>query len=240
VDEATAQAALLRNPAVGRAVQQAGEQALNDPKVQEAILRAAQEKGPEYAAIAQSKVKEWANDPEVQAKAKHYAGVALNMVGQAGSAFVGCIEQGPTGVRILAFCAGCGSMALSVLTLINPINMFRIFSYAISLYQALFSATTMLFEAKPEWIAKVGFLDDYVETLMRECKFLSLNGGRGLFYIFQGSLWLVLCDGLHEILLILVGLYLVFIGALHVSMHYGVMPDAIVAKVRGYRSLPAE
>merc|ERR1711920_663865 len=104
-------------------------------------------------------------------------------------------------------------------------------SYAIAQYQLLFALTTMLFEAKPEWIAKGPSLSSYQDMLITYCNFITLALGRGLFYIFQGSLWLALMPTLIS-LDFFVGLALTFVGAMHVAMHFGVMPQHIAAKAR--------
>lgn len=246
-DDVAMQKMLLSSPEVQAAMLQAGEKALADPGVQEAIAKVAREKGPEAAEYAVGKVQEWAHDPEVQAKAKHYAGMAVGYVGvaagQAGAAFIGCIEQGPAGIRRLSCIGGLASLVISCLTLINPLRLLTFASYAIAAYQAMFSATTMLFEAKPELIAQVSILNRYQDVLLINCKFLATNGGRGLFYIFQGSLWIVMCDGVQHWYMFLTGLYMgLLMGGFHLAMHYGHMPSELVAKAKqitGYEPLPS-
>ncbi|CAK0832289.1 unnamed protein product, partial [Prorocentrum cordatum] len=132
-------------------------------------------------------VKEWAGDPEVQAKARHFAGMAMEGAGQVGQKFVGCIEQGPAGVQLLAFVAGASSCTLAVLNLINIANLQNPVAYLVSVYLFAFALSTMLFEAKPEWIEKLGGpLNGYQDLLLEYCKFFAFSGGRGMFYIFQG------------------------------------------------------
>lgn len=246
MDQAAVQKQLLSHPAVRKAVQKAGEQALADQAVQEAIVKAATEKGPDVAAYAAAKTTEWAQDPEVQAKAKHCAGVAIGFVSDAachaGGVFVGCIEQGPAGLRVFSFAGGVASFGLGVLTLINPLQLMHFVSYTVSLYQAVFSATTMIFEANPEWINEVGVLDRYQDSLMFNARFLATSGGRGLFYVFQGSLWITLCDGVGHWYMFVTGAYIVLMGALHIAMHFDYMPSELVAKakmVTGYQPVPA-
>jgi len=212
-------------------MKQAGEKALNDPEVQKAIIDAAKTYGPEVAAAAVEEVKKWANDPATQAMARHYAGMAMGYVFLAGSGVVGCIEQGPAGVRFLAFGAGTASMVISGLDVINLANLVNPVKYVIALYQALFSLTTMLFEAPPDWVAKVPGVDNYQNMLIGNARLLTLNLGRGLFYIFQGSLWLVLATWLH-FFHVGAGLALCLFGVIHVLMHFGVMPQHVAAKMR--------
>merc|ERR1712037_358945 len=95
-----------------------------------------------------------------------------------------------------------------------------------------FALSTMLFEARPEWIEKVGGpLNNYQDLLLEYCKFFAFSGGRGMFYLFQGSLWL--CGAaLDRPLQLLVGLGLVFVGVMHTLMHFGIMPQDVALKMK--------
>jgi len=238
------QDALLTDHRVQQSIKRAGNNALADPEVQKQILEACQEKFPEYANQAATQVKSWAKDPAVQAKAKAYANAALDYVSKAGDHLLTQIEQGPAGVRVLAFLGSLASASLAVMSLIDVFSVFsHIILYMVSVYQFIFSLTTMIFEAKPEWIQKTQqtcpFLkvDTYQDLLMENCKFLSLTSGRGIFYIFQGTLWLAFAS-LTELLNLAVGSFLCFIGALHVMMHFGIMPQAVASKMReGYAAV---
>lgn len=238
--------ALLKDPVVQQKIQAAGENALNDPEVQAQIMKTCQEKFPQYAAQASGAVSQWANDPATQAKAKEYAGVALGALAGAGGSAVALIEQGPDGVRVLAFFASMGSFVLALMQLINVLAIFgHPILYVVAVYQIVFAFSTVLFELKPEWIetiqSKTGLpVQKYQELLIENAKFLSLNGGRGLFYVFQGSLWLAFA-ALSEILKLCVGLFLVVIGILHGLMARGIMPQQIAQKVRsGYSQVGAQ
>lgn len=246
LDPAT-QAKLLKNPEVQEAMKKAGTEAMADPAVQKAIIDAAKKTlTAENAALVANKVKDWAKDPEVQAAARHYAGMAMAYAGGAGQAFVGCIEQGPAGVRFLAFLASTASAVLSVMNLIDLRGLFSPVQYIISGFQFIFALSTMLFEAKPEWIEKLGtWVNKYQEMLIEYCNFLTTCWGRGGFYIFQGTTWLINA-GLGNLDDLIVGLFLFFIGALTVAMHFGIMPQSIAAKakaaygqVRGAAAAPA-
>merc|ERR1712151_987140 len=73
----------------------------------------------------------------------------------------------------------------------------------------------------------------YQEWLIKYCEFLSLLGGRGMFYIFQGSLWLTFANSLAELFEITIACALIFIGVLHIVAHYGFMPGDIIKKLQG-------
>merc|ERR1719343_612430 len=75
-------------------------------------------------------------DPKVQAKAKHYAGKAMAFVGSAGDQMLKQIEQGPAGVRVLAFIGSAASATNAVMSLINILQVFgNTVLYMISCYQ---------------------------------------------------------------------------------------------------------
>jgi len=191
---------LLQDPAVQKIIMEqaskTGEdaiQALKSPEVQQQMLKTCQEKFPQYASTAGTKIKEFCSDPETQKQAQYYAGLAARYAAMMPAGIVAQIEQGPAGVRLLAFIGGCASCVNSGLDIINPLGaLLSTVSYLISAYQVVFSLTTMIFEAKPEWIQKVPSLDKYQDLLIEKCKFMTESLGRGLFYVFQGTLWLSL------------------------------------------------
>jgi hypothetical protein len=249
--ETRVQEALLQDPCIRDAVKKAGQDALADPAVQRQILDVCVQKFPEAASVARQQIVEWANDPDVQRKACEYAGVARlyaghavgyagQAAGQAGEQLVRLIEQGPTGVRILAFFGGVGSCVNSCVTLHNPLTaVLGPVSYVVAVYQVIFAITTILFEARPEWIEQVPGLNWYQDVIIDQAKFLTEAGGRGMFYGFQGSLWLA-CASFAQAQNFVIGLYFVFLSGLHISMHYGVMPQHIAQKIRqgGYTPVP--
>lgn len=245
VIDADVQAQLLSDPKVQALIKEKGEQALSDPAVQAQILATCQEKFPEYAGNAANAAKAWASDPATQAKAKAAAGAALGYAADAGNILLKQIEQGPAGVRMLTFLVSCGSLVLAGKDLINPLSIIgHAPTYTVALYQVIFACTTILFEVPPDWHKKVqdktGFpINSYQDMLIENCKFLSLVGGRGLFYIFQGTLWLAVSE-ITDLLEMAVGLMLLFMGVLHLLMHFKIMPQEVAQKMRdGYKSVAA-
>lgn len=231
---------LLNDPAVQEQLRAAGKDAvaaLNDPKVQQQIIDTCKEKFPQYYESAKDNITHFVNDPAVQAKAKEYASVAAAYVLQAGGLFVAQIQQGPAGVRLLSFAGGLASSANAVMSLINPLGLvFGPVTYVLATYQLIFSLTTILFEAKPEWIQQVSGLSSYQDMLIDKAKFLSQTDGRGLFYIFQGTLWLCFAS-LTEVFDLVSGLWMVFVGALNLLIHFGGY-SAFAEKVAGgYQAL---
>lgn len=242
-------AKLMKNPQVQEAMQNAGEEALKDPKVQQVLIDQAKKTlTAENAALVANKAKDWANDPAVQAKARYAAGMAMQGAGAAAQAFMGCIEQGPVWLRGMAFLGGCGSCVLAIWFMLSPANLLhQSVIYFQSLFKVIFALSTMLFECPPTMMEKVPFLSKYQNMLIKWFAFMTTAAGRGGFYIFQGITWLSLVS-LSEVfrmfLDVALGFFLVAIGLLHVAMHFGIMPTDIVTKAKnvgkaGYEKLSA-
>jgi len=152
----------------------------------------------------------------------------------------GQIEQGPVWMRLTAFAAGVGS----ILALIFHLWGFFTSGFAQFIlhgYLLLFALTTMLFEAKPEWVEKINGANGYLDMLIKHCGFLCHALGRGLFYIFQGSLWLTYfkgwSGGFSDFLVVGVSFALGFVGFLCILMHFGIMPHHIADKTMHYAGL---
>mmetsp|Transcript_108030 Transcript_108030/g.232775 ORF Transcript_108030/g.232775 Transcript_108030/m.232775 type:complete len:256 (-) Transcript_108030:6-773(-) len=225
---------LLQDPSVQKTIQDICQrshgwtdagQALQDPEVQRQILQTCRVRFPEYAAQASLKISEFVNDPEVQSNARQYALMARHYLGQAagrvGGVLVTQIQQGPTGVRVLAFGGGLFSFIIACLSVLDLSGMLaNPVAYTLSAYQVIFSFTVIMFEAKVSWIQKWKGLDRWHSLLIEKAKFLSENLGRGLFYIFIGSLWLCFAN-LTELLELACGTYMAFIGVLYILLHQG-------------------
>lgn len=232
---------LLQDPAVQAKLKEAGEKALNDPAVQQMIVKVAKDKFPEYAGKAADAAKAWAQDPAVQAKAKEYGAAALALaskeLGEAGDKVIGLIEQGPTGVRILTFGAECMCCATAVMALINVGEALGALAvYVVSVYQLLFAITAMTFEAPATVIEKIPGLTHYQDMIMEKAKFMSEVLGRGIFYIFQGTLWLAFAS-FAKMLNFLTGVVMICIGLLHIAMHYGQLQTVASKMKAGYEKV---
>lgn len=120
-----------------------------------------------------------------------------------------------------------------MLTVANPLTVITNgpVAYVISCYEFIFALTTILQEMPEEWIEQVPKAAAYQDMLEDQCKFLLRMQGRGLFYLFQGSLWLAFAT-LTKVLDLAVGSYLCFIGAMYIAMHNGVMPEQCISITR--------
>jgi hypothetical protein len=227
---------VLQDPRVQAEIDKAAKQygqdaakALQDPQVQAQIMAVMKEKGPQYAQMGAEKIKQFVSDPKVQEQAKNYASQAGQYLGQAGGAIVAQIEQGPDGVRVLAFIGGIGSAGLGIFRCVT-LTMSLAFlhspvTFVIALYQVFFGLTSCLFEASHETLTKIentckAPVSSYQDMLIMKAKFISESKGRGFFYVFQGTLWLSVAS-LTELLNLGCGLWLVFIGFLNLLIGFG-------------------
>eukprot|EP00929_Paragymnodinium_shiwhaense_P124134 TRINITY_DN9909_c0_g1_i1.p1 TRINITY_DN9909_c0_g1~~TRINITY_DN9909_c0_g1_i1.p1 ORF type:complete len:232 (+),score=44.12 TRINITY_DN9909_c0_g1_i1:85-780(+) len=192
------QDALLQHPEVQAAVKAAGESALADPEVQRKIVETAKTQFPEMAEQIGSQVAAWAEDPDVQAKAMNYAGTMARTAGKAameGSQRVlALIEQGPSGIRLLAFFGGILQSVLTIVGLLgHAVQMGYILhpiDFGLCFYQFLFGISVAIFEMPPWMVESFAWADGLQELLVENCSFMTHTRGRGLFYGFLSSLWL--------------------------------------------------
>jgi len=141
------------------------------------------------------------------------------------------IEQGPGLLRLLACGAGAASFVCAIYLMLSLTQaLSHPVMYILYVYIAVFAFTTILFEAKQEWIQKLGPLSTYQDKLIQHCEFLTLMGGRGLFYLFQATLWLTFADSLAEIFQIGAAIALGVVGVLHLFAHWGIFPHNIAQK----------
>eukprot|EP00930_Biecheleria_cincta_P085671 TRINITY_DN75047_c0_g1_i1.p1 TRINITY_DN75047_c0_g1~~TRINITY_DN75047_c0_g1_i1.p1 ORF type:complete len:200 (-),score=37.10 TRINITY_DN75047_c0_g1_i1:23-586(-) len=135
------------------------------------------------------------------------------------------IERGPEGVSWLCFLGGFATCILGVL---GVFNVFAIvmepLEYLVNAYQMMFGLTACVLEAPQDWVNKSQRLMKAQKFVYEFAKFLTTKGGRGLFYLFQGSLDL----SLNSIsLTLVVGCYMCVIGILCIAMQFGFKPDAL-------------
>eukprot|EP00929_Paragymnodinium_shiwhaense_P016280 TRINITY_DN124541_c0_g1_i1.p1 TRINITY_DN124541_c0_g1~~TRINITY_DN124541_c0_g1_i1.p1 ORF type:complete len:203 (-),score=48.94 TRINITY_DN124541_c0_g1_i1:103-711(-) len=134
------------------------------------------------------------------------------------------IQRGPQGVGWLCF---VGGLVTFVFGMLGTIDIFAVISspltYLINVYQMAFGAGTCVIEAPEEWVPKYQRLQRMQAFTHRHAKFLTTFGGRGLFYIFQGSLALSL-SGVMSLSGIL-AMYMFLLGVMCIMMQYGYKPD---------------
>jgi len=231
----------LKHPEVQKAMAKAGEQALHDPEVQKKMAEVAKEKFPEFAESAASSISAWVQDPETHHKAAELASYSFAIVKDAPREVYALLQQGPRGLRTLAFFGGLASFGVSIWQLTHigrAVKKVEPVKYAIDVYQMVFCLITILFEASPRHIEMIGCIDRLHDNLIEYCKFLTTFIGRGLFYMFQGSLWLTGFNwkqdskSPYKWVEVLVGGYMVMIGFFNFAMHWNILPTTVVEKAR--------
>jgi len=134
------------------------------------------------------------------------------------------IKRGPQGVGWLCFVGGTTSFIFGFLGLFNVFSIILDpLVYLINIYQMGMGLMTCILEAPEEWVQKHERLEHAQKFVHDYMKFLTTFGGRGLFYLFQGSLAMSMTGvGMMALLL---GLYMMGMGFLCVGMQYGYHPD---------------
>lgn len=119
----------------------------------------------------------------------------------------GHMQNTSSTVRAGSFLGGLGVVFVALLSLLN---VFRIaydgVDYLVNMYQLFFGLITIFLEGKREWpgVARIQ------ELIYREAHFLSLVNGRALFYLFEGSLFIIQM----QLLQIIAGAYMATLGVL--------------------------
>jgi len=171
----------------------------------------------------------------IRQQALHLGGhavVAARHYGHKGlMAFQDYVQQGPEGISTLCFVGGA---ATSVLGFMNVCNLFGTltdpFHYILNAYMFAFGLATAVIEADTDRIGMlVAPFDRLAEPVTRaqawlheECRLLTQLRGRGLFYLYQGTLMVTQCI---LCLLFLAGLYNVVMGVLCIMTSFGFTPD---------------
>jgi len=137
------------------------------------------------------------------------------------------IEQAPHRIKLMCFFGGLAVIVNGIFGVLNVFGAFtNIIFYIVNFYQVIFGVVTCISELHPGFLGQGDHLPDLVDHFQRWlhewAKGLTLIGGRGLFYIFQGSLVIVSSSALS--LGLIVGLYMLAIGFLCISLHFKMHP----------------
>mmetsp|Transcript_61107 Transcript_61107/g.176088 ORF Transcript_61107/g.176088 Transcript_61107/m.176088 type:complete len:186 (-) Transcript_61107:216-773(-) len=120
------------------------------------------------------------------------------------------IQRGPEGISWLCFMGGLATFLLGVLGFIDIFDaMLDPLYYLINAYQMLFGLCTCIIELPRDFENQK--LQSAQKFVYKFGKFLTTIGGRGLFYLFQGSLALSLTGVSLQFLL---GCFMLFVGLL--------------------------
>jgi len=185
-------------------------------------------------------LKDKVQDPEFQKQAmakgaelgKKGLELGLDYGGQGLSSFRSYVQSGPSGVRMLCFLGGC---VTTVISFLNFLNIFALLlepiSFVLNAYTLIFGIITICIEADadqleafPVFCFVAGRVSKTQEWLHENSKFLTLLGGRGIFYIMVGMvLW-----SESSIFFLVAGLANTINGVLCLAMFMGYNPDAAI------------
>jgi len=137
------------------------------------------------------------------------------------------IEQGREGIRVFCF---VGGVAISLYSFMAVLNVFGILGstlhYLVQVYQLLFGLMTCVLEADPAWLDKFDKLANAQAWVQEHMKVLTYLWGRGVFYLFQGSLAYLASSTFT--LGFFAGAWMVLCGILCIAQHRGTSPKEIV------------
>lgn len=198
----------------------ATEALLNDPAVRDA---------------ARDQAVNMMNDPEFQQAAKEKAKKGLKTGVEYGRrgilAFRSYVEAGPAGIQILCFLAGCLTLVVGIMKLANLFAIFDPFCLIMNIYTVIFGIVTICVEADVDRLQETPFLNFFAdrvfstqEYLNVNAKFLTLLGGRGLFYFGVGLVMMLRCTSIF-CLFFIAGVANIVTGVLCIMLHYGYTPD---------------
>lgn len=141
------------------------------------------------------------------------------------------VQQGPQGVSTLCFLGGMATSLVGGLGIFNMGNvLIDPIAYILNVYMFAFGLATTCIEADTDTIGTLMTpFDRLAEPITRaqawlnqEVKLLTELRGRGLFYLYQGSLMVSRCVFCP---IFLGGLYNVLVGILCICMSFGIKPD---------------
>jgi len=139
------------------------------------------------------------------------------------------IQEGPAGISILCFLGGLLTFVVGFFGLLDIVSgITEPFHYILHVYLTGFGLVAVMLEADTQSLGRykvIGRLGPLFESwqmeVFRKAQFLTELRGRGLFYVFVGSLAVSQC---MVCLLFLVGLWNVLMGLICVAMSFGINP----------------
>jgi hypothetical protein len=176
-------------------------------------------------------------NPQVQEAIKAQAAEAASHSWEAakvGGAAMGSelhkyVQEGPAGISILCFLGGLATTAIGLLGVLNIGAIFgKPFTYVLSVYLTGFGLVAVLLEADTEKLAGMKVIgklaplfEQYQMEIFRKALFLTELRGRGLFYLFVGTLSITQC---WVCLFFVCGVWNLLMGVLCLMMSFGINP----------------
>lgn len=139
------------------------------------------------------------------------------------SAFHAYIEEAPHRVNVMCFIGGCAVVFYNIWGILNPFdalsNPDSFVKYTAGVYCVFFGLVTCLTELHPEFAGPVHDSLQKFQVKMHEwAKGLTMLWGRGLFYMFQGSM-IAANAGISDIIGLSVGVYMMLCGIILGSLY---------------------
>lgn len=136
------------------------------------------------------------------------------------------VERGPEGVSWLCFVGGLLTTAFGILGVISILGAVTApIQYLVNIYIMLMGVVTCLIEAPVSMVTEGSTPMRWQKWCHHYFKFLTNLAGRGVFYLFQGSLPLSFeGEGLATFL----AWYMFGLGILCIIMHYKIIPEHMI------------
>mmetsp|Transcript_106016 Transcript_106016/g.285166 ORF Transcript_106016/g.285166 Transcript_106016/m.285166 type:complete len:225 (-) Transcript_106016:130-804(-) len=190
--------AAAKDPAAQAAVAKAVRQAAANPAIQQAAMRAGQDAACEAAASGADVVRHECF--EVRAY----------------------IQENHGSLKVFCFCIALALLTTSVLSVVNIFKVaFQPFHYLFSVYNVIFALAIAIIDGKPEWYRRCG---DVQRKLFSAAPILASHLGRACFYLYVGSINLVMLpdNRLWKLIYIGIGCSLCFVGGIMIAHRFSV------------------
>lgn len=157
------------------------------------------------------------------------------------------VQQGPPGVSVISFFSGIATCLAGIDALIHcQTDIHGPFDLLLDIYLVLFGLTAALLESDIDALKKIPGVKTVVphiakgQALVHEyAMFLTRLQGRGMFYVFIGTLTIIQCIPL-TCLKFWIGGVNIFVGVLCIMMSFGIKPELIKKNSRSSAILKQE
>lgn len=192
---------LLEDSLVQQAIQEYCEKSgkdaadsLKDAGVQKAITTACRERFSDWADALDQNLARWVLDHQVRNLARLATEWSLSLMQkESDTIVVARVQQGSPAVVFAAQCTNLIVFVHCTISICVPTTLlWDPVAFVVIAHQLMFALASALFEVRAHWVQSVVVLDECQNYLMEKAKFMAENVGRGLFYLFQASVWLAL------------------------------------------------
>mmetsp|Transcript_44996 Transcript_44996/g.104090 ORF Transcript_44996/g.104090 Transcript_44996/m.104090 type:complete len:250 (-) Transcript_44996:137-886(-) len=96
------------------------------------------------------------------------------------------VQENPNILRAVLFAVGLALLVCSGLGMLNVLNIvFDPFQYLFACYNAIFAGIVVVLEGKPDWYQSFGHVQSWI---FGQAAFLASQAGRAIFYMFIGTI----------------------------------------------------